>query len=297
MPARRAQFLTSKMMLTATKNAFLMLTPATQIKNPVIFVTYLSAIATSLCVLSQFFFHTFSWFDLQITLWLWFTVLFANFAESIAESRGKTQVLSLKKTKIEAYARQEKGGVEWKIPCSLLKKREIILCEAGDIIPADGEVIEGVASVDESAITGESAPVIRESGEERSAVTAGTKILTDRLKIRITSEPGHSFLDQMIQLIESAKRQRTPNEIALHILLSALTILFLFTTGSLKVFGDFSAAAAHQDLSHVLTIPILVALLVCLIPTTIGALLSAVGIAGMDRLIQCNVVAMSGRAI
>jgi K+-transporting ATPase ATPase B chain len=294
---RKAGFLNSEMLLSSIKNAFLMLTPKIQFKNPVMFVTYLGAIATTLCVIHEIFTSSISWFNVQITVWLWFTVVFANFAEAIAESRGKAQAASLRKVKIESYAKQEQNGFEVKIPSNQLAKDDIIICEAGDTIPADGEVIEGIASVDESAITGESAPVIRESGGDRSAVTAGTKILSDRVKIRVTSDPGHSFLDRMISLIEGAKRQRTPNEIALHIVLSALTIIFLFTTSSLKTFGEYSGAAAHQDLSQVLTIPILFALLVCLIPTTISALLSAVGIAGIDRLIQRNVIAMSGRAV
>lgn len=297
MQYKQKKFLNFEMILGSAKNAISMLVPQVQFKNPVMFVTYLGAIATTLCVLADLMQHSISWFNVQIAIWLWFTVIFANFAEAIAESRGRAQAASLRKTKIEAYARQEKHGVEVKVPSNLLKKDDVIICEAGDIIPADGEVIEGVASVDEAAITGESAPVIRESGGDRSAVTAGTKVLSDRLRIKVTSEPGHSFLDRMIGLIEGAKRQRTPNEIALHIVLSALTIIFLFTTSSLKTFGEYSASAAKQDLSDVLTIPILVSLLVCLIPTTISALLSAVGIAGIDRLIQRNVIAMSGRAV
>lgn len=297
MQYKRTSFLDIKMILSTIKDAFLMLTPRIQFKNPVMFVTYLGSIVTTLCVIDEVVSHTISWFDVQITIWLWFTVLFANFAEAIAESRGKAQAASLRKTKIQAYARQDRNGIEIKIPSSQLKKDDTIICEAGDIIPADGEVIDGVASVDESAVTGESAPVIRESGGDRSAVTAGTKVLSDRLRIRVTSDPGKSFLDRMINLIEGAKRQRTPNEIALHIVLSALTIIFLFTTASLKTFGEYSGKAANQDLSQVLTIPVLIALLVCLIPTTISALLSAVGIAGIDRLIQCNVIAMSGRAV
>ena len=293
----KSNFFNTKVVLSAVKRSLLMLTPQIQLKNPVMFVTYLGAIVTTACVINEIFTHSLSWFDVQITIWLWFTVLFANFAEAIAESRGKAQAASLKKAKIEAYAKQEKNGIEVRIPSTELKKNDVIICDAGDTIPTDGEVIEGVASVDESAITGESAPVIREIGGDRSAVTAGTKVLSDRIKIKVTSEPGNSFLDRMINLIEGAKRQRTPNEIALHIVLSALTIIFLFTTSSLKTFGEYSGIAAHQDLSHVLTIPILVALLVCLIPTTISALLSAVGIAGIDRLIQKNVIAMSGRAV
>ncbi len=274
-----------------------MLVPQIQFKNPVMFVAYLGAIATTLCVINEISIQAISGFDVQITIWLWFTVIFANFAEAIAESRGKAQASSLRKTKIAAYARQDQNGIEIKIPSQQLKKDDIIICESGDIIPADGEVIEGVAFVDESTITGESAPVVRESGGDRSAVTAGTKILSDRLKIRVTSDLGKSFLDRMINLIEGSKRQRTPNEIALHIVLSALTIIFLLTTSSVKTFGEYSGSAAQQDLSQILTIPILVSLLVCLIPTTISALLSAVGIAGIDRLIQHNVIAMSGRAV
>lgn len=274
-----------------------MLSPRVQIKNPVMFVAYLGAIIVTLYVLNEIIHRPISWFDVQIALWLWFTVIFANLAEAIAESRGKAQAASLRKTKIEAYARQTQNGVEVKIPSSQLRRGDIIICEAGDVIPLDGDVIEGIASVDESAITGESAPVIRESGGDRSAVTAGTRILSDRLTIRVTSDPGHSFLDRVINLIEGSKRHPTPNEIALHIVLSALTIIFLITTSALKMFGEYSGRAAHQDLSQVLTIPILVALLVCLIPTTISALLSAVGIAGIDRLIQCNVIALSGRAV
>jgi K+-transporting ATPase ATPase B chain len=297
MEYKQKSLFNSEIILSSFKNAFFMLTPQTQIKNPVIFVTYLGAIATTLYVLNEILSRSVSWFDVQITLWLWFTVIFANLAEAIAESRGRAQAASLRKTKIEAYARQERDGIEIKVPSNQLQKGDIIICEAGDVIPADGEVIEGVASVDESAITGESAPVIRESGGDRSAVTQGTRVLSDILKIRVTSDPGQSFLDRMINLIEGAKRQRTPNEIALHIVLSALTIIFIFTTSSLKTFGEYSGAAAKQDLSSVLTIPILVSLLVCLIPTTISALLSAVGIAGIDRLIQRNVIAMSGRAV
>lgn len=286
-----------KMVTDSIKEAFVMMKPQVQIKNPVMFVTYIGAIVTTLCVINEISRHKISWFDLQITLWLWFTVIFANFAQAIAESRGKAQAASLRKAKIEAYARQEFNGVEVKISSDKLKMGDIIICEAGDIIPADGEVIEGAATIDESAITGESAPVIRESGGDRSAVTTGTRVLSDRLRIKVTSEPGNSFLDRMIHLIEGAKRQRTPNEIALHIVLSALTIIFLLTTASLKMFGEYSAKAAQQDISHLLTLPILVSLLICLIPTTISALLSAVGIAGMDRLIRRNVVALSGRSV
>lgn len=286
-----------KMISESCVNALKMLNPQIQFKNPVMFVTYIGAITTSIYVLHQLINQQVSWFNVQIAIWLWFTVIFANFAQAIAESRGKAQAASLRQAKIESYAKKIEGKLEVKVPSAELKKGDLIICEAGDIIPVDGEVVEGVATIDESAITGESAPVIRESGGDRSAVTAGTKILSDRLKILVVSEPGNSFLDRMISLIEGAKRQKTPNEIALSIVLSGLTIIFLLVTVSLKPFADYSAAAAHQDFSHVVTIPILIALLVCLIPTTISALLSAVGIAGMDRLIRKNVVATSGRAV
>jgi K+-transporting ATPase ATPase B chain len=294
---RKDHLFNIQIFLNAFWNAFLLLTPQAQFKNPVMFVTYVGAIITTLYVCSEIWNHRVSSFDLQITLWLWFTVFFANFAQALAESRGKAQASSLKKTKVETTAKKIVNETEVKVPSSSLKKMDIIVCEAGEIIPSDGEVIEGVATVDESAITGESAPVIRESGGDRSAVTAGTKVLSDRLKICITSEPGNSFLDRMISLIEGAKRQRTPNEISLSIVLSGLTIIFLLVVFSLKLFADYSAHITGQNISHIITLPILIALLVCLIPTTISALLSAVGIAGMDRLIRRNVVALSGRSV
>ena len=239
-------------------------------------------------------------FNLQITLWLWFTVLFANFAEAMAEGRGKAQADSLRKTRQEMTARLLVGGngsqKEKRVPASELRIGDRVVCEAGDQIPGDGEVVEGIASVDESAITGESAPVIRESGGDRSAVTGGTRVLSDRIIIRITAEQGSTFLDRMIALVEGAKRKKTPNEIALTILLSGLTIIFLLAVVSLKPFADY--AEAESGLTRtVVTIPVLIALLVCLIPTTIGGLLSAIGISGMDRLIQRNVLATSGRAV
>lgn len=285
------------MVLASIKDAFYGLTPAVQFKNPVMFVTYIGACFTLFYVLYEISHGVVSGFNIQITLWLWFTIFSANFAEAIAESRGKAHADHLRKTKADSNARLWQDGVEQLVSPAELKRGDTIICETGEVIPADGEVVEGVATVDESAITGESAPVIRESGGDRSAVTAGTKVLSDKLIIRVTSEVGHSFLDKMISLIEGAKRQRTPNEIALHILLSALTIVFLLTIVSLKMFADYSSHAAGQDLSHVVTLPILVALLVCLIPTTISALLGAVGIAGMDRLMVCNVIAKSGRAV
>jgi len=294
----RSLWITKEMLKTSLKDSFKNLNPKTQLHNPVMFVAYAGAITATCELLYKIFTNgTASHFDVQIALWLWLTVLFANFAEAIAESRGKAQASSLRKAKIEAYARQERNGIEVKTPANQLKKKDIIICEAGDIIPADGEVVEGVATVDESAITGESAPVIRESGGDRSAVTAGTKVLSDRLKIEVTSEVGKSFLDKVIGLIEGVVRQRTPNEIALQIALSGLTLLFMISLFAIKAFGEYSADAAGQDISELLSLPILISLCVCLIPTTISALLGAVGIAGIDRLIQKNVIAMSGRAV
>ncbi|CUI17948.1 Potassium-transporting ATPase B chain [Candidatus Protochlamydia naegleriophila] len=292
MSTKRKSILSADLMVEALKASFAKLVPQAQFRNPVLFVTYLGAIFTTILT-----FYTPSFFNVQLALWLWFTVLFANFASSIAESRGKAQAASLRKTQTENMARKLVDGKEVTVSALDLRKGDRIICEVGDIIPADGEVVEGIATVDESAITGESAPVIRESGGDRSAVTAGTRIVSDQIEIEVTSEKGHSFLDRMIGLIEGAKRQKTPNEIALSIVLSALTIIFLLTVMSLKSFANYSSIAAHQDLSDLVTLPVLIALLVCLIPTTISALLSAIGIAGMDRLIQRNVIAKSGRAV
>jgi K+-transporting ATPase ATPase B chain len=230
----------------------------------------------------------------QVSLWLWFTVLFANFAEAMAEGRGKAQADTLRKTKTDTVARRlVNGSREERVPAPQLAKGDLFVCEVGDIIAADGEIVDGIASVDESAITGESAPVIRESGGDRSAVTGGTKVLSDKIIVRVTQDPGHSFLDRMISLVEGAKRQKTPNEIALSILLAGLTIIFLAATVTLLPFAQYAAGKT----SNVPTITVLVALLVCLIPTTIGGLLSAIGIAGMDRVMQHNVLAMSGKAV
>ncbi|TQS86918.1 K(+)-transporting ATPase subunit B, partial [Arthrobacter sp. TS-15] len=231
------------------------------------------------------------WFGWAISAWLWLTVIFANLAEAVAEGRGKAQADTLRKAKTDTVARRlsKDGGSEEQVPGTELRVGDLVVCEAGDIIPGDGDVVEGVASVDESAITGESAPVIRESGGDRSAVTGGTKVLSDRIVIKITTKPGETFIDRMIALVEGAARQKTPNEIALNILLASLTIVFLLAVATLPPFADY--AGTH------LTMVVLVALLVCLIPTTIGALLSAIGIAGMDRLVQRNVLAMSGRAV
>ncbi len=286
----------SKLVLPAIKESFLKLDPRVQMKNPVMFVTLIGAIMTTTYVLFNIG-HGSKVFEFQISIWLWFTVLFANFAEAIAEGRGKAQAESLKKTRTQTVARLMTEKKESKISAADLKKGNVVVCEAGDIIPGDGEVVDGIASVDESAITGESAPVIRESGGDRSAVTGGTRVISDRILIRITAEAGNSFLDRMIALVEGAKRQKTPNEIALSIVLAGLTIIFVLAVMTLKPFADYSAVAAGQDLSAIVTVPVLIALLVCLIPTTIGGLLSAIGISGMDRLIRRNVIATSGRAV
>ena len=274
----------------AVIDSFRKLDPRFMIKNPVMFVVEVGSVVTSVLLVIETLRHQTIGFDLQITLWLWFTVLFANFAEAIAEGRGKAQADTLRKAKGETIAhRQDRDGVVEDVSSSELRIGDLIRVEAGQHIAGDGEVIEGVASVDESAITGESAPVIREAGGDRSAVTGGTLVLSDWITVRITSNPGETFLDRMIALVEGARRQKTPNEIALSILLSGLTIVFLLAVGTLQPFALYSHAPQ--------TLFVLVSLLVCLIPTTIGALLSAIGIAGMDRLIQYNVLAMSGRAV
>lgn len=292
MQVKRKGILSTLLVMEALKDAFFKLSPKTQFRNPVMFVTFLGAILTTLLTVMHW-----SGFNFQITLWLWFTVLFANFASAIAESRGKAQAASLRKSQTENFAKKLSGSKEVKVAATDLKKGDSVVCEAGDIIPADGEVVQGIATVDESAITGESAPVIRESGGDRSAVTAGTRIVSDRIIVKVTSEKGRSFLDRMIALIEGSQRQKTPNEIALSIVLSSLTIIFLLTVASLKSFAAYSGKSSSQDLSLIVTSPVLIALLVCLIPTTISALLSAIGIAGMDRLIQRNVIAKSGRSV
>ncbi|MBC7900561.1 MAG: potassium-transporting ATPase subunit KdpB, partial [Saprospiraceae bacterium] len=269
------------------------LDPRKMMKNPVMFVVEAGAFFLTLKVLADLFTGNDSGnfaFEIQITLWLWFTVLFANFAEAMAEGRGKAQADTLRKSKTETTATLLKeNGNTATVNATELRKGNIVLVSAGDFIPGDGEVIEGVASVDESAITGESAPVIRESGGDRSAVTGGTRVLSDWIKVLITSNPGETFIDRMIALVEGASRQKTPNEIALNILLAGLTIIFLLAVVTLQPFAIYSNAPQ--------TIFVLISLLVCLIPTTIGGLLSAIGIAGMDRLIQHNVLAMSGRAV
>jgi K+-transporting ATPase ATPase B chain len=271
-------------------DSFRKLNPRFMVKNPVMFVVEVGSVVTSTLLLKETVRHQPIGFDLQITLWLWFTVLFANFAEAIAEGRGKAQADTLRQAKGETIAhRLDRDGVVEDVSNSELRIGDLIKVEAGQQIAGDGEVIEGVASVDESAITGESAPVIREAGGDRSAVTGGTRVLSDSITVRITSNPGETFLDRMIALVEGARRQKTPNEIALSILLSGLTIVFLLAVATLQPFALYSHAPQ--------TLFVLVSLLVCLIPTTIGALLSAIGIAGMDRLVQYNVLAMSGRAV
>jgi potassium-transporting ATPase ATP-binding subunit len=273
----------------AVIDSFKKLNPLSMARNPVMFVCEVGAAITTADLIVRSGGETFR-FGLQIAIWLWFTVLFANFAEAVAEGRGKAQANALRKTRTHTMARRilQDGLVEQEISAEQLRKGDEVVVSAGDIIPGDGEVIEGVASVDESAITGESAPVIREAGGDRSSVTGGTRVLSDRIIVRITANPGESFLDHMINLVEGAQRQKTPNEIALTILLAALTIIFLMVILSLKFFGIYASLS--------FSITVLVALLVCLIPTTIGGLLSAIGIAGIDRLVQKNVLAMSGRA-
>src|SRR5205809_6289202 len=280
-----------KIVVRAIVGSIAKLHPRIMVKNPVMFVVEVGALLTTMQLVLDALHHTGLFgFGLQITLWLWFTVLFANFAEAMAEGRGKAQADTLRKARAETQAhRLRSDGNTECMPSSKLRSGDIVVVTAGDFIPGDGEVIEGVASVDESAITGESAPVIRESGGDRSAVTGGTRVLSDQIRVRITSNPGETFLDRMIKLVEGASRQKTPNEIALNILLAGLTIIFLLAVVTLQPFAIYSGSPQ--------TVFVLVSLLVCLIPTTIGGLLSAIGIAGMDRLIQHNVLAMSGRAV
>ena len=281
----------------ATKQSFVKLNPVTLLKNPVIFVVEVGAALTTVYLFKNLFTGGLNTgFELQIALWLWFTVLFANFAEGMAEARGKAQADSLRKTKSDTLARRLlPNGETEPASSSELRSGDIVLCAAGEVIPGDGEVIDGIATVDESVITGESAPVIRESGGDRSAVTGGTKVLSDEIKIKIMSKPGETFLDRMIALVEGAQRQKTPNEIALNILIAGLTLIFLLAVVTLPPFASYSVSAMQAGSTP--TVAVLVALLVCLIPTTIGGLLSAIGIAGMDRVMQHNVLAMSGKAV
>lgn len=274
-----------RMLIASFPDAIRKLDPRVMVKSPVMFVVLIGSVLTTvLAVLDPT-----DWFGWAITVWLWLTTVFANLAEAVAEGRGKAQADTLRKAKTDTVARRITGAGEERIPGAELRIGDLVVCEAGDIIPGDGDVVEGVASVDESAITGESAPVIRESGGDRSAVTGGTKVLSDRIVVKITTKPGETFIDRMIALVEGAARQKTPNEIALNILLASLTIVFLLAVVTLQPFAIY--AGSEQSMI------VLAALLVCLIPTTIGALLSAIGIAGMDRLVQRNVLAMSGRAV
>ncbi|MBK3640047.1 potassium-transporting ATPase subunit KdpB [Streptomyces sp. MBT33] len=276
-----------RQLLKSLPDAVRKLDPRVMVKSPVMFVVWIGSVLTTVFSFKD----PGDWFGWAISAWLWLTVVFANLAEAVAEGRGKAQADTLRKAKTDTVARRltADGKDEEQVPGTALKIGDLVVCEAGDIIPGDGDVIEGVASVDESAITGESAPVIRESGGDRSAVTGGTKVLSDRIVIKITTKPGETFIDRMISLVEGAARQKTPNEIALNILLASLTIVFLLAVATLPPFADYAGTK--------LGMVVLVALLVCLIPTTIGALLSAIGIAGMDRLVQRNVLAMSGRAV
>jgi len=277
----------------AIGDSFRKLVPQHVAKNPVMFVVEIGSLLTTLIFVRDLVHRASAsaplWFTGTVSVWLWFTVVFANFAEAVAEGRGKAQADTLRRMRKETMARRLVGSKEEAVPSSSLRKGDVVVVTAGELIPGDGEIIEGIASVDESAITGESAPVIRESGGDRSAVTGGTKVLSDRIVVRIGVDPGESFLDRMIGLVEGASRQKTPNEIALHILLVGLTLVFLFACVTLVPLAKYSAIT--------LSATVIVALLVCLIPTTIGGLLSAIGIAGMDRLLQKNVIAMSGRAV
>jgi potassium-transporting ATPase ATP-binding subunit len=285
----------------AIRDACAKLDPRHQARNPVMFVVEVGSVLTTVLFVMALAgkLPESPGFILAVSLWLWFTVLFANFAEAMAEGRGKAQADTLRASRKDVQARRlsapRRDAIVTLVPSGALRKNDIVLVEAGEQIPGDGEVIDGIASVNESAITGESAPVVRESGGDRSAVTGGTQVLSDWLVVRVTANPGETFLDRMISMVEGAKRQKTPNEIALDILLAALTIVFLLATATLLPYSIFSVEAAGQG--SVVTLTVLVALLVCLIPTTIGGLLSAIGIAGMDRMIQANVIAMSGRAV
>ncbi|MEU5218139.1 potassium-transporting ATPase subunit KdpB [Streptomyces sp. NPDC020807] len=276
-----------RQLIASLPDAFRKLDPRVMIKSPVMFVVLVGSVLTTVLAVK----NPGDWFGWAITAWLWLTTVFANLAEAVAEGRGKAQADTLRKAKTDTVARRITGKNEERVPGTELRVGDLVVCEAEDVIPGDGDVVEGVASVDESAITGESAPVIRESGGDRCAVTGGTKVLSDRIVIRITTKPGETFIDRMINLVEGAARQKTPNEIALNILLASLTIVFLLAVVTLKPFAIYAGADEQTSLI------VLTALLVCLIPTTIGALLSAIGIAGMDRLVQRNVLAMSGRAV
>ncbi len=284
----------SELVRQAVIDSFKKLNPRDEIKNLVMFVVWVGSIMTTGCL---FFKGQCNLFNVQICLWLWFTCLFANFAEAMAEGRGKAHADALRKLRTKTMARKLVKGSETSVPSAELKIGDLFVCEAGDMIAADGEIVDGIATVDESAITGESAPVIRESGGDRSAVTGGTKVISDRIVVRVTAEEGSSFLDRMISMIEGARRQKTPNEIALNIVLVSLTALFILVVVTLPPFARYNEAAAGQTGVVLTSVPVLLSLIVCLIPTTIGGLLSAIGIAGIDRLMRRNVLATSGRAV
>jgi K+-transporting ATPase ATPase B chain len=288
--ARRISIWDPAIIRQAIVDSFKKLDPRVQFRNPVMFIVEAGSLLTTIVFVQELMNgHGHPLFTGQVAFWLWFTVIFANFAEAMAEGRGKAQAATLRKTKAETNAVRIRGGLKETVSANALRAGDIVRVEAGEFIPGDGEITEGVASVDESAITGESAPVIREAGGDRSAVTAGTRVLSDWIVVRITSNPGETFLDRMIALVEGAQRQKTPNEIALNILLAVLTLIFLLVVTTLQPFAYYAGTE--------IPIPVLIALLVCLIPTTIGALISSIGIAGMDRLVQHNVLAMSGRAV
>src|SRR5579863_6806087 len=295
--AKKTSLWNSQIVGQAAIDSVRKLNPRWMVKNPVMFVVEVGSVLTTALLIDNIWRQRPGFgFNLQITLWLWFTVLFANFAEAMAEGRGKAQADTLRKAKGETIAKRYKGdGSFEEVVSGALRAGDVIYVEAGHYIAGDGEVIEGVASVDESAITGESAPVIREAGGDRSAVTGGTRVLSDWIRVRITSNPGETFLDRMIALVEGAQRQKTPNEIALNILIAGLTLIFLLAVITLQPYAVFSVAQAGSG--SIPSVAVLVSLLVCLIPTTIGGLLSAIGIAGMDRVMQHNVLAMSGKAV
>src|SRR6476619_7220526 len=290
--ARTQSVFSRELALVAIRDSFPKLDPREQVHNPVMFIVELGSVITTAIFFLELARGNYGdlWFVGTIAIWLWLTVLFANFAEAIAEGRGKAQANALRATRhtTTAHRRLESGALE-DVPAPDLQRGDVVVVSAGEIIPADGEIIEGVGSVDESAITGESAPVIRESGGDRSAVTGGTRLLSDRLVVQVTQEPGKSFLDRMISLVEGAERRKTPNEIALNILLAGLTLIFLVAVVTLQPFALYADSGVSTT--------VLICLLVALIPTTIGALLSCIGIAGMDRLVRRNVLALSGRAV
>src|ERR1017187_3235851 len=296
----KVEFSYKSLFRQAAIDAFKKLHPRDEIKNLVMFVVWLGSIWTTiilLCGVVGILPGQFNLFNVQICFWLWFTCLFANFAEAMAEGRGKAHADALRKMRTKTMARALVNGKEVGVASTELKVGDHFVCEAGELIPADGEIVDGIATVDESAITGESAPVVRESGGDRSAVTGGTKVLSDRIVVRVTAAAGHSFLDRMIEMIEGSRRQKTPNEIALNIVLVALTALFIVVVFVLPPYAHYNETAAGQKGVVLTTIPVLLSLIVCLIPTTIGGLLSAIGIAGIDRLMRRNVLATSGRAV